>query len=72
MEKADLVRMANQIALFFEPYGREEAVVGVAGHLRNFWDPRMRTELVAIVKQEPELVHELVREAVSQLETSTA
>lgn len=72
MEKADLVRMANQIAQFFEPYGREEAVAGVAGHLQNFWDPRMRSQLAAIVAENPDLVHELVREAVSRLETSTA
>lgn len=67
MEKADLVRMANQIALFFEPYGREEAVAGVAGHLQNFWDPRMRSQLVAIVEKEPDCVHALVRAAVADL-----
>jgi formate dehydrogenase subunit delta len=66
VQKADLVRMANQIALFFEPYGGEEAVAGVAGHLRNFWEPRMRSQLITIVETEPGLVHELVRAAVAQ------
>ncbi len=69
MQKAELVRMANQIALFFEPYGCEEAVAGVAGHLRNFWDPRMRSQLVAIVEEEPDSVHALVRAAAPNLET---
>ena len=69
MQKADLVRMANQIAQFFEPYGGEEAVAGVGEHLRNFWDPRMRSQLAAIVKTEPGLLHELVRAAVAQQET---
>jgi len=64
--------MANQIAQFFEPYGREEAVSGVAGHLRNFWDPRMRSQLIKIVAEEPELVHEVVRAAVRELEAAKA
>lgn len=72
MEKADLIRMANQIALFFEPYAHEQAVAGVAGHLRNFWDPRMRTQLLALAKEEPDLLHGLVREAVVLLEGARA
>lgn len=43
MDAAKLVKMANQIATFFEsdpdPKARHE---GIAGHLRRFWDPRMR------------------------------
>ena len=70
MEKADLVRMANQIALFFEPYGREEAVAGVAGPLRNFWEPRMRAQVLAIVKDDPAGLHELVRAAAARLDGS--
>jgi formate dehydrogenase subunit delta len=45
MEIGDLVRMANEIADFFCGYPHAEAVAGTAGHLRNFWDPRMRREL---------------------------
>ncbi len=35
--------MANQIAAYFEAYPRSEALDGIAGHIRNFWTPRMRT-----------------------------
>lgn len=45
MTTADLVRMANQIADFFRSYPQDEAVAGVAAHIRGFWDPRMRAEL---------------------------
>ena len=41
----DIVRMANQISDFFQAYPHEEAVKETAGHMRNFWDPRMRAQL---------------------------
>jgi formate dehydrogenase subunit delta len=44
-----LVRMANQIAGFFHPYPHDEAVSQTKTHLRNFWDPRMRRDLIAHV-----------------------
>ena len=42
-----LVRMANQIADFFVPYPEEEAVAGIQQHIRSFWTPHMRAELLA-------------------------
>lgn len=47
MDSMRLVKMANEIAAFFgaEPE-RAAAVEGVAGHLRRFWEPRMRKELL--------------------------
>ena len=45
METRDMVRMANQIADFFAPYPRGEAVDGIAKHVHLFWDPRMRNQL---------------------------
>lgn len=43
----ELVRMANEIADFFRPYPRDEAVEGVAHHIRDFWEPRMRRAMDA-------------------------
>lgn len=50
MDGQKLVKMANQIAAFFaaEP-DRKAAVEGVAGHLKRFWEPRMRREILAMV-----------------------
>lgn len=38
----ELVRMANEIAMFYEPYPHDEAVADIAQHIRDFWEPRMR------------------------------
>ena len=47
MNTDDLVKMANQIADYFRAYPEDEAVEGVAEHIRQFWDPRMRDGLRA-------------------------
>lgn len=47
MDARKLVKMANEIASFFEAEPDRAVVLeGVAGHLRRFWDPRMRRELL--------------------------
>lgn len=60
--------MANDIGNFFksEP-DHALAVAGVANHLRRFWDPRMRREIVAHLDGGGEGLSELAREAVSKL-----
>lgn len=45
MQTERLVHRANQIAAFFRAYPEAEAVEGVAVHLRQFWEPRLRGEL---------------------------
>lgn len=47
MNDQDLVRMANQIADYYRAYPEEEAVTGIAAHIRSFWDPRMRDGLAS-------------------------
>ena len=42
---AKLVRMANQIAGFFDTQPHADKVAETANHLREFWDPRMRAQL---------------------------
>ena len=63
-----LVRMANDIGNFFkaEP-DHAEAVEGVETHIRRFWDPRMRKEILAYAEGGGEGMMELVREAVLKL-----
>ncbi len=50
MSPDKLVYMANQIAAFFGTQPREDQVARVAGHFRDFWDPRMRAQLLQIVE----------------------
>ena len=68
MNPHKIVKMANQIAAHFatEPV-RAEAVAGVASHLKRFWEPRLRRELLARFDQAgTEGLHELVVAALQQ------
>lgn len=47
MNSADLVRMANQITDYFSVYPKSEALEGIAKHIHNSWEPRMRNALKA-------------------------
>jgi len=58
-----MVHMANQIALFFAAYPHDEAVAGVADHLKKFWEPRMRRQLAAHLATGGADLHPLVIEA---------
>ena len=44
-----LVVMANQIADFFSPYPPERRAEGIRNHLRTYWDPRMRQDLIDFI-----------------------
>jgi formate dehydrogenase subunit delta len=67
MEEATLVRMANQIAAFFAAQDHDEAVAGIATHIRSFWEPRMRKGLYAVVDAGGEGLDALVIEAAAEL-----
>jgi len=47
MSPDKLVYMANQIGKFFAHQGEEKAIAGIADHLAKFWDPRMRSAILA-------------------------
>ena len=44
-----IVLMANQIGDFFAPYPPERRAEGIRNHLRTYWDPRMREELLEYI-----------------------
>jgi len=68
MDLDNLVHMANRIGAFFAPQpDREAALAGVAEHLRKFWDPRMRRQLLAAIDTgDAGALSDLVREAVAR------
>jgi len=72
MSPERLVYMANQIGKFFASQGPDEAVAGTHDHILKFWDPRMRTEIVAYVDAGGEGLEPNVREAVMQLKEEPA
>jgi formate dehydrogenase subunit delta len=65
-----LVYMANQIGKFFVSEDKATAVAGIADHLKKFWDPRMRAELLAHLEAGGEGLDPAVREAVAKLRSA--
>lgn len=65
-----LVYMANQIAGFFRSQGADKAVPAIAEHLKKFWDPRMRTAIVAHLDAGGEGLAPEVRAAVEALKAA--
>jgi len=63
-----LVRMANDIGAFFaaEPSG-EAAARAVLNHIKRFWDPRMRREMIEHFRAGGEGLDEPARDAVALL-----
>ena len=45
MSPEKMVMMANQIAAFFATQPGEGQAQGVAEHINDFWEPRMRQQL---------------------------
>ena len=48
MDADRLVAMANQIARNLAAQGEAAAVEQTAQHIRDFWDPRMKTAILAV------------------------
>ena len=63
-----MVHMANQIALYFAAYPHQEAVAGVADHLKKFWEKRMRAQLHRYADGGGAGLHPLVIEAEKRME----
>lgn len=68
MDLDNLIHMANRIGAFFEAQpDRDEAMAGIADHLKKFWEPRMRSQLiVALGTPEAEALADIVRSAVER------
>lgn len=70
MDPDKMVHNLNQIAQFFSSYPKEEAIEGIANHLRMYWVPRMRRQIIEYVdKESGASLHELAIEAVKRLPT---
>ncbi|MEU4420524.1 formate dehydrogenase subunit delta [Actinoplanes sp. NPDC024001] len=53
------IRMLNDIAVQFQHQAPEAAAAAIAAHIRAFWDPRMRAELMRRVESEPQMLDPL-------------
>lgn len=68
MHTDKMIREANRIAKYFEVYPQDRAQEGVTGHIRSFWEPRMRRQLVDYVHEGGAELHPLVVGAANALE----
>ena len=69
MSPDKLAYMANQIGRFFAHQPHDKAVAAIADHIEKFWDPRMRSEILAhlqAVQLDP-----AARQAIEQLRGSS-
>lgn len=64
MDRDNLIRMANRIGDFFEALpDRQEALQGIASHIRQFWEPRMRRQLLLALEGGAPGLSAIVRDA---------
>ncbi|HEV7490519.1 MAG TPA: formate dehydrogenase subunit delta [Rhodanobacteraceae bacterium] len=68
MNVEHMVEMVNDIANFFasEP-DRAAGIAGVANHLKRYWEPRMRKQIIAHVDGGGHGLSDLAREGVQAL-----
>ncbi len=68
MNNDNLIRMVNRIGAFFAAMpNRDEAMNDIAQHVRRFWEPRMRKQLLAhLDTQQGAGIDEIVRDALQR------
>jgi formate dehydrogenase subunit delta len=64
--------MANQIGTFFKSQGEAEAAASTAEHIKKFWDPRMRSAILAHLEAGGAGLNPDVRDAVEALKKAGA
>jgi len=62
-----LAYMANQIGRFFAHRSEDAAAADIADHLRKFWEPRMRNQIIAMLNEDASQLSPAVRKAVESL-----
>ena len=62
-----VVRLGHDLVRNFEALPPERAASEVATHIRKFWEPRMRQELIARVRWGDTTLHPLLVRAVAGL-----
>ncbi|MGW3472848.1 formate dehydrogenase subunit delta [Saccharopolyspora sp. NPDC000995] len=52
MSTSPVMKMADDIAAQFRHYPPRAAAASIANHIRQFWEPRMRSQLAAKVAED--------------------
>jgi len=72
MSADKITRMANDIAKFMESKPHAEGVALLASHINDFWEPRMRRQLFAILDHGGEGLRPLVLDAAAAIRRPAA
>ena len=67
-----LVYMANQIARNFEALGHAAATTATADHIASFWDPRMKAQIFAYLRDGGAGLSATCRAAIEELRDGRA
>jgi formate dehydrogenase subunit delta len=67
MSADKIARMANDIAKFMESKPHDEGVAGLASHVNDFWEPRMRKQLFELIDAGGAGLRPLVLEAAARI-----
>jgi formate dehydrogenase subunit delta len=68
-----LIKMANQIGDFFVTATAEQASRDVANHLKRYWDPRMRAQIITYLEERHGAgLSDVARGAIVHLQTDKA
>jgi len=69
MRPEKLTMMANQIGAFFKAQDEAQAPAAIADHLKKFWDPGMRADILAHLERGGAGLDPLVRAGVELLKS---
>jgi formate dehydrogenase subunit delta len=72
MSADKITRMANDIAKFMETKPEGEGPAGLASHINDFWNPRMRGQLLDILDAGGAGLRPLVLQAAGLIRRPTA
>jgi hypothetical protein len=68
IDEVQMLQSANQIALKFQGFPREEAIDGIRDHIERFWEPALKGQLIDyVITHGGSGLHELVFEAVKRM-----
>ena len=71
MSADKIARMANDIAKFMESKPHAEGLTGLANHINDFWEPRMRRQLFQLIDAGNPDLRPLVLEAAGRIRRPT-
>lgn len=67
----NLIRMANDIAVFHQSFTEDEALQMVSEHINKFWAPSMRRQLFEMFQNNPGLFNDLIAKCLRKIRCTT-